>query len=241
MRYLFLFSLFCATAVLATAQKGPFCLLSYNIRNGKGMDGKTDYDRTAALLNNVNADIIALQELDSATRRSGGAVVLKELAKRTGMRDVFGAAISYDGGRYGVGLLSKERPVGHRTIALPGREEARVLLLVEFKRYVVVVTHLSLTPADRLASLPLIEEAVGHYRKPVYLLGDLNAEPGDPFITGLQQRWQLLSGTAPTFPADKPVKCIDYIFSRNSKRTVKSARVLEDGMTSDHRAVEVRM
>lgn len=241
MLYRLLLSFLLATFLLPVmAQKGALTLLSYNIRNGKGMDGKTDMDRTAAVLKGVNADVVALQEVDSATKRSGGISVLAALEQRTGMRGVFGAAIPYQGGSYGVAVLSKERPRRHYTVALPGREEERVLLVVEFRRYVIFATHLSLTAADRLASLKIIDSVGAGYTKPIYLLGDFNAEPKDALVTGLQAGWTLLSGTEPTFPADKPVKCIDFIFSRNSKRVVQSARVLEDGVTSDHRAVEVR-
>ncbi|MDB5250921.1 MAG: hypothetical protein JWP27_90 [Flaviaesturariibacter sp.] len=224
---------------LCSAQKGTFRLLSYNIRNAKGMDGKTDYARVAGVLSATGADVIALQEVDSATKRSAGVVVMDTLAKATGYHGIFGAAIPYQGGSYGVALLSKEVPLQHHTVALPGREEGRVLLVVEFKRFIVFATHLSLTPADRLASLVLIEAEAARSRKPLYLLGDLNAEPGDALVEGLRSRFTLLSGTEPTFPAPKPVKRIDFIFSSRSRKKTRSAVVIAEPMASDHRPVLV--
>jgi len=169
-----LLSLFLLAGLLATgvaAAQKSLRLLSYNIRNSKGMDGKTDHDRTVAVLQKIDADVIGLQELDSATRRSGSVAVLQVLADKTGLHAVFGAALPYQDGKYGIGMLSKEKPLQHYTVPLPGQEEARVLLVVEFANYVVFNTHLSLTEADRLASVVIINEQAARFAKPLYLMG----------------------------------------------------------------------
>ena len=237
-------ALFVLTVLITTAipaQKN-LRLLSYNIRNGKGMDNATDYDRIVGVLQKVNANVIGLQELDSITRRSGDTDVLGLLADKTGMHAVYGAALTYQGGKYGVGVLSKEKPLQHYTIPLPGREEPRILLVVEFKKYVVFNTHLSLTEADRLASVAIINEQAARFTKPLYLMGDLNAAPASPMIHALQQDWRLLSGTAYTFPAPAPNRCIDYIFSRHtSKKKRITATVINEPMASDHRPVLVEV
>lgn len=59
--------------------------MTYNVRNGSGMDGVKDFARTAAVINREKPDVVAIQELDSVTGRSKGAYVLGELAKLTGM------------------------------------------------------------------------------------------------------------------------------------------------------------
>jgi endonuclease/exonuclease/phosphatase family metal-dependent hydrolase len=236
-----LLCLFLAATCRLSAQKGPLRLLTYNIRNAKGMDGKMDYDRTAAVLSRINADIVCLQEVDSATKRSGGGTVMDSLARRTGYLGVFGAAIPFQGGSYGVAVLSRKKPLRSCTVALPGREEGRVLLIVEFRQYVIFNTHLSLTPADRLASLDIINTQAARIKKPIYLLGDLNASPAEPLITGLQASWSLLSGIANSFPAPRPDRCIDYIFCRNNRKTVKTATVIAEPMASDHRPVFVEL
>lgn len=231
-------TLFCSQT---SAQK-KLRLLTYNIRNAKGMDNKVDYDRVAAVLLQAKAPIVALQEVDSVTKRSNAVDVLQQLAQKTKMQAVYGAAIPLQGGKYGVGLLSKEKPLQHYTIPLPGKEEERVLLVVEFKKYVVFNTHFSLTEADRLASVNIINEQATHFQKPIYLLGDLNAEPTSPVLTALQQNWTLLSGTALTFPANTPDRCIDYIFSRNAiKQKHMSATVINEPIASDHRPVLVEV
>ena len=215
--------------------------MSYNIRNAKGMDNKADYGRTAAVIQNANADIIALQELDSVTKRNGGEDVLKILSERTGLFAVYGAAIDYQGGKYGVGILSKQKPLNNYTVPLPGREEMRVLLVAEFKKHVIFCTHWSLTEADRVTSASVINKEAAKFRKPVYLLGDLNAEPTSNAITVLEEKWYLLSGEQPTFPAPVPTKCIDYIFSNQRKTKVISKNVLAEPVASDHRPVLVEL
>jgi endonuclease/exonuclease/phosphatase family metal-dependent hydrolase len=206
------------------------------------MDNKVDYDRTAAVLKNANADVIALQELDSVTKRNGGENAIKILAEKTGLSAVYGAAIPYQGGKYGVGILSKQKPRNYYTVPLPGREEERVLLIAEFKKYIIFCTHLSLTGPDRIASVEIINKHAAKYKKPIYLLGDLNAEPNSNALTALKRKWTMLNGEEPTFPASIPTKCIDYILTYNNKKVkVVSKAVLDEPVTSDHRPVLVEV
>ncbi|HEV7330574.1 MAG TPA: endonuclease/exonuclease/phosphatase family protein [Flavisolibacter sp.] len=226
---------------MTAAQQKNLKLLSYNIRNGKGMDNQTDYDRTVAVLKKADPHVMALQEVDSITGRSKGVDVLSLLAEKTGMHGVYGAAINYNGGRYGVGILSGEKPLQHYTVPLPGREEQRVLLVAEFSDYVIFCTHLSLTAEDRLASIAVVNRQAEGFTKPIYLLGDLNAEPSSTFLRELKKSWTLLSDESPTFPAPKPNKCIDYILSRNSQMKNSVAMVIDEPLASDHRPVMVEM
>lgn len=109
-------------------------LMTYNIKNATGMDGVCDFQRIANVINNASPDVVAVQEVDSVTNRSNQKYVLGEIAERTQMYACFAPAIDYDGGKYGIGLLSKKAPVHLQTIALPGREEARALILADLKR-----------------------------------------------------------------------------------------------------------
>ena len=118
------------------AERNTLRIMSYNIRNGRGMDEVTDLERIAEAIRKVAPDVVAVQEVDSVTGRSGGIDVLRTLGERTLMFPTYAPAIDFDGGKYGVGMLSKEKPVSYRYIALPGREEERVLLWVEFERYI---------------------------------------------------------------------------------------------------------
>lgn len=216
-------------------------LMSFNIRNGRGMDDLTDYQRTADVINRVCPDVVAIQEIDSMTGRSGQTDVLRELAERTLMHRTYAPAIDYDGGKYGIGMLSKEKPLNFRYLSLPGREEVRALLIVEFEKYIYCCTHLSLTEEDRMLSLPIIEREAAVANKPLFIAGDMNAHPDSEFVKALQKNFVLLTNPKQlTFPADKPDVTLDYIAAYAKDTTVFtriSSYVPEESIASDHRPV----
>ncbi len=213
-------------------------ILSYNVRNCKGLDNITDYKRISAIINRIDAEVVALQELDSVTERSNKVFVLKELAAQTNMFPTYRASISYQGGKYGIGILTKEKPVQTEEIPLPGKEEKRSLLIVELENYVICCTHWSLTSEDRISSVDLINKIAVKYSKPVFLAGDLNAEPGSTEMKNLQQDWLIMNDPEqPTIPANDPKKCIDYILAKKDAKyvfkTITSV-VENEPVASDH-------
>ena len=213
--------------------------MSYNVRNGKGMDNKRNLNRTAAVIRAARPDVVALQEIDSVTRRSEGNDVAAVLGRKCSMYHTFSKAIDYDGGGYGVALLSREKPVAVQRFALPGREEARTLLYVEFEQYAVVSTHLSLTAEDRMASLAVIDSVATMCTKPIYIAGDWNATPESAFGRALGEKMQYLTDTkACTFPADSPDRVIDYIVAPHDQAVeVLRREVVNEPMASDHRPI----
>ncbi|MDR1098431.1 MAG: metallophosphoesterase [Tannerella sp.] len=234
------------------AAKNTVSVMSYNIRNAKGLDGITDYQRLADVIRREAPDVVAVQELDSITGRSKGADVLREIAGRALMYSVYGASIPYDGGKYGLGVLSRERPLNCYSVVLPGREEQRQLFVVEFERYVIGCTHLSLTEKDRMSSVDIIKEEAAKAKKPFFLAGDLNATPESGVMNRLQKDFLLLNNIKNfTIPADKPAHCIDYIAYYTGRKegaeekekpfTVLSNRVVEEPVASDHRPVIVNI
>lgn len=205
------------------------------------MDLVVDYDKTAEVILKQMPDVIALQELDSMTGRSGRKYQLEELAKRTSYFSVFGKAIDYDGGGYGVGVLTKEQPLSTKRIPLPG-EEPRVLLVVELKDYVIACTHLDLEESERLASLPLIIEEAQRWEKPFILAGDWNDTPESQLLLELTRFFTINSGNDSTFPADVPNECIDYVatFNNSPGKTIESV-VVDEPEASDHRPLMVKL
>ena len=142
------------------------------------------------------------------------------------MHGTYAAAIPFQGGSYGIGILSREIPIKYKIIPMPGREEKRTLIIAEFKDYVFCATHQSLTPEDQLLAVPLIEKA---------LQSAPQLELAKHFAT-------LNDTTSYTFPADRPNRCIDYIYgySKNGYRfDVQYRKVIEDTISSDHRPVQV--
>lgn len=217
-------------------------VMSYNIRNAIGMDGVTDDARIAEAIRRVGPDVVALQEVDSMTRRSAGRYVAGGIARALGMHDVFGAAIPYEGGGYGVAILSRERPCSVRRVPLPGREEARMLLVAEFPDYVLGCVHLSLTEEDRLASVETIRCEAARFEKPFILAGDWNDGPDSELLARLAAAGfrTVTDTTQPTHPADRPRVCIDYIALHDpfgAVTEVSDAGVVEEPLASDHRPV----
>ena len=220
-------------------------ILSYNVRNCRGLDNVVNYERVANVIRKTGADIVALQELDSATIRSNGVSVLNELAKLTGMVATYRASIDYQGGKYGIGILTRQKPLKVEGMSLPGREEQRSVVLVEMKNYVLACTHFSLTQADRIKSVELIDSLTKDLKKPVFLAGDLNATPASTEIKAFSQNWEFLSDTTRlTIPANRPTSCIDYIMARKQAGhtfKVLSTVVENEPVASDHLPVWVRL
>jgi len=228
-------------AVGQNQQETSVQIMTYNVRHCAGMDMVLDYDRTAAVISAQNPNLVALQELDSMTGRSGQQYQLDELAIRTGYYPVFGSAIDYDGGRYGVGILTREQPLSTKRIPLPG-EEPRALLVIEMKDYVLACTHLDLEEEQRLASVPLIVEEAQRWQKPFILAGDLNDAPDSELLKEITKYFTILSGDQPTFPADEPTECIDYVASFKARPAVTiECSVIDEPEASDHRPLMVRL
>ena len=216
-------------------------IMSYNVRHCAGMDWVVDYDRTAKVIAENQPDVVALQELDSMTGRSGRKFQLEELANRTNYYPVFGKAIDYDGGGYGVGVLTKEKPLSTKRIPLPG-EEPRVLLIVELNDYVIACTHLDLEESERLASTPIIIEEAQRWQKSFILSGDWNDYPNSQLLQELTKYFTINSGNDFTFPADEPNECIDYVATYNycPAKTIESV-VVDEPEASDHRPLLIKL
>ena len=237
--------IFAALFIFSAQAQNTLKLMSYNIKNANGMDNVCNFQRIANVINNTAPDVVAIQEVDSMTNRSGQKYVLGEIAERTQMHGYFAPAIDYDGGKYGIGLLTKQVPLRLQTLPLPGREEARTLILAEFADYIYCCTHMSLTEEDRMKSLELVKAFTSSSTKPLFLAGDMNAEPESGFIKKLQKDFQILSNPKQhTFPAPDPKETIDYIatLKQNAKGfAVISAKVINEPMASDHRPILVEL
>lgn len=245
-RYIILF--LCLLAVLLPLhilttyfQGQELRIMCYNIRNGRGLDNVTDLQRTADVILKQQPDVVAIQEIDSVTNRSKQVDVLQVLAEKTQMYHTYAPAIAFDGGKYGIGMLSKEKPMSFYYLPLPGREEQRALLVVNFKTYIYCCTHFSLTEEDRLASLDIIRMVAEKSDKPFFIAGDLNAKPDSEVIVSLQKDFRLLTNPEQhTFPADTPNVTIDYIATYLNNQVdiaVKSAWVVDEPVISDHRPI----
>ena len=244
MKRLFLF-LTILTLTLATScqQSIHTRVMSYNVRNCTGLDGVHSPERIANIITAESVEAVALQELDSMSMRYPGEDVLGKLAELTGMYPTFGASIDFMGGKYGVGILTKEKPLSWKRIPLPCRSEPRSLLIVELPDYYYCCTHLSLHEEDRVTSAGIIVEELSKLDKPALLAGDFNADPTSEFMKIMGEHFHVFKktdGEGFTFRADKPFSEIDYIClftDKGAKAEVASHTVINAPVESDHRPI----
>jgi endonuclease/exonuclease/phosphatase family metal-dependent hydrolase len=233
MKKLFLILAF-VVAAITSAEAQKVRVMSYNVRNGHGVDGIKDIKRCADVINDARPDVVAVQELDSMTRRNK-KYVLGELAKLTGMNDYYHRTISYKGGAYGIGILTREKALSVDFYPLPCRREPRGLLVVELKKYYLLCTHLSLNAQDRLTSVRIIRDIVSKLDKPVFIAGDMNATPNSAPVKAFKEYAQVLNDVNKfTIPSNNPRKCIDYILGTNGQFKVKKSYVYNGVIASDH-------
>lgn len=190
--------------------RGTVRIVSYNV----GVFGKFDLSSekyTAGLMNELQADVIALQELDSCTTRSGverfqPEVFAGEMGEQWDY--TYAAALkSYKEGSYGIGEVwntDKLKAVKKFHVMLPKGEakETRALAVVEYENMVVASTHLnghasSLAPSAEIITNTLVG-LYGNTDKPVFLCGDFNARPDNPVIIHMQNDWTILSAEGAT-------------------------------------------
>lgn len=243
-------------ASLCTAAE-PFKIVSYNVRHCADAHGVLSPAATARVITNEQARFVALQEMDVKATRSKGVDQPAELGRLTGLQASFAQAIPLQGGAYGNALLSKEAPIGRTVVPLPGKEP-RVLLLLEFADCFVGSMHLALEDDLRLKSVPLLEKAVSDAakKKPVFLCGDWNAEPGSPALVAIEKFMTVLSTqkvntfhgmAAKGLTTAERVKrgcMIDYVAvdkAHAAQLEVLDTRVTEDRETSDHAPISVTL
>ena len=80
-------------------------IVTYNIHKARGMDGRTSVKRIAHVLANLNADIIALQEVFAFCDSDEGQV--EALASELGLKAAFGCTRHRGGRPYGNAILSR--------------------------------------------------------------------------------------------------------------------------------------
>ena len=224
-------------------------ILSYNIHHAEGVDGKLDVPRIAQVILSVNPDLVALQEVDKNTVRTGKVNQGIELSRLTKMNSVFGSNITFQGGQYGNAILSKFPIIKNKNFLLPNVDsgEQRGLLQSQIQisnkeNILFFSTHLDHRRSDteRLASAKAINQIISLDNKsPAILAGDFNDVPDSPTLKELGKVWlRTNKKILRTIPASKPSRQIDYIFVQPKERwKIIESQVLDEDIASDHRAI----
>jgi endonuclease/exonuclease/phosphatase family metal-dependent hydrolase len=220
---------------------GGLRFMTYNIKHGE----LSSLEAIASVINGQSPDLVAVQEVDVLTHRSGGVDQAARLGQLTGMYASFvPSLLSYDGGQYGLTLLSRYPIRSSQRIPLRSAAEQRILALYEVELdpqhlLPVGVTHFGTTGStERLNQAEDVKAALAG--KPWALLGgDLNATPTESSITSLLQQltdaWARGgSGSGYTSSASFPTRRIDYLMLGAAWTSPVSAKVVSASSQSDH-------
>lgn len=228
----------------------PLRIVSYNIKHGLGMDGKIDLARIARVIAAEDPDVVTLQEVDQNCQRSGSVDQAAELAKLLQMTAHFGKFLDFQGGKYGMAVLSRlpvEKILIHR---LPEGAEPRIALEVQVKsprwpgRFSVIGIHHDWTDeATRVSQVKALLDALEDRKEPVILAGDFNAERGDASLALLADGgWQTLrKEPAKTCPSVSPTAEIDFFIARNLPPFRYQEEVIAEKVASDHRPISLKL
>ncbi len=226
-------------------------VLCYNIHhaNPPSRPDFIDIEAIARVINLQQPDLVALQEIDVYTERSGKSLhQADELAAKTGMKAYFAKAIDYGGGAYGVAILSRypmeslkryPLPTASGTNGEPRILATAVITLPGTKKIVFACTHLDAQRKDtnRVMQMQKIAEILKQEVLPVILAGDLNADPSSTTIRILDDHFtrSCTGNCGFTIPVENPAKTIDFIsFMPKSAFTVITHKVIDERYASDH-------
>lgn len=226
-------------------------VMTYNIHHAnppsKEETGEIDLDAIVNVIRKENPDLVALQEVDVDTKRSGRGNQAEVIAGKLGMKAFFGRAIDHQGGYYGVAILSRYPLMETSVTPLPEdaapASEDRVLATAKVRLPGGMVirfgsTHLDVdSPGNREQQVKAINAIAAKENTPFIVAGDFNAMPESSAISELDKRFTrtCVSDCAPTIPVDKPDRAIDFIaYSTGAPFKVVSQQVIPERYASDH-------
>lgn len=191
-------------------------IATFNIHRGKGLDGRTDLDRTAESIGQF--DIVGLNEVKGAFDRNENQAAI--LGRRLTMASLFAPTERrwwHD--HFGNGLLTRVPLADCRVIPLPGtrgkgfRNVILAQIMHQDEKIQIMVTHVD-NQDDRQAQLKMVVDLFLSLRPPAILMGDLNARAGDPQIERLAQYEDMAVNQTALDVASEHTDLIDWIFAR---------------------------
>lgn len=229
-----------------TPQTDTLRILVYNTRHGEGTDGVLDLERIGRLINEVAPDLVALQEIDRLVERTGFVDQPAEYGALTGMEHIFGDFMEYQGGHYGMAILSALPVLEWANHRLPPGAEPRTALTAKVqlpgsgRELVFSGIHFYNTEEERLAQAETLMGVLAEETGMVILAGDFNSAPDSPVMERLGTQWSIIpkEGLSFTFPSQDPDREIDFVLVRpKTGFRVLEHRVLDETVASDHRPI----
>jgi endonuclease/exonuclease/phosphatase family metal-dependent hydrolase len=217
----------------------PLTIATYNIHGAVGSDGRFSPLRVAGVLQEINADIVALQEVPLGGGHMANVVEL--LQSVTGLNAAAARTCTIAGRGYGNAILSRFPIEATRAIDISfGSREPRGALDADIRCHGnpmrIIATHLGLSPAERRDQVKRLLQVFDTEAMPVILLGDVN----EWFMWGKSLRWLVSHFQAVpsprTFPARWPLFALDRIWIRPRHRleSVRAHSTALSRLASDH-------
>ncbi len=227
-------------------------VMSYNIHHGNPPEKENliDIEGTARVIKNQKVDIAAIQEVDMETKRSGKINQGLVLAQKSGLPYFyFGKAMDYDGGKYGVLILSKYPLSDTTTYSLPTaniqKDEPRVLAVARItlpngKELRFGSTHLeAYNKEGRIQQAIAITKIAKTTTIPLIIAGDFNCKEGSETLNIIDTTFSRTCYNCPsTFWEGGETGAIDFItfFPRETFKVLKHD-VVQNKENSDHMPV----
>jgi endonuclease/exonuclease/phosphatase family metal-dependent hydrolase len=149
---------------------------TFNIRHGRALGGALRLERTAKVIRALEADVVALQEVDRGLVRSGRTDQVAVLGELTGMSFGFGPTLRRSRGSFGIALGATHPVDGRFELLAPeaGRRRHGVLTAT-LGGVTLAATHLSTQARARSLELEALAKIIGVLPGTVIVAGDLNA------------------------------------------------------------------
>ena len=193
---------------------------SYNIHKCVGVDGRFNPMRIMSVLREIDADLVALQEVDQRFGDRAGLLDLHAVERECGLRpvDVSGTRASH-GGRGNLVLVRGGEVESVSQLALPGAEPRGALVVdlrLKGRPLRVIAAHLGLLRRSRASQIKaLLAAADAPDGRPALLMGDLNEwRLGTrSSLQALAPRFGPLGASVASFPSRFPVWSLDRILA----------------------------
>ena len=191
---------------------------SYNIHKCRGADGRTRPERILEVVKELDADLIALQEVDKRFGRRDGLLDPEAIRSETGMRLLVQSDLPQGHGWHGNALLVRTEPKSYRRLRLrlPGFEP-RGAIVAELDlgdgEFRVIAAHLGLLRQSRLDQASALLKAHREMSPmPTILMGDFN-EWRSRRRSALAVLEPTFGGgaTPRSFPSRRPIFALDRI------------------------------
>ncbi|WP_309792766.1 endonuclease/exonuclease/phosphatase family protein [Inquilinus ginsengisoli] len=230
------------TAVADTSAR-PVVVGSYNVHKCVGLDGRFDPARIAAVVAELGADVVALQEVDRRFGRRSGLLDAEMLRRDSGLHLLHVSDLPDGHGWHGNALLVRDGSVTRlRRLTLPGAEPRGAIiteLALPAGPLRVVAAHFGLLRRCRMRQSAMILDAIAEGETmPTLLLGDLNEwRPGRrSSLRPLDALFGPMAASPPSFPAPLPLISLDRILGwpQGILRQVQVHRSTLARIASDH-------